>query len=91
MRGCASVARMAFAAMSLAVLCAFLSCGKPGQASHRDVYGVTCYSAGQAILDTESDGRPERPYGAEFSTISFTEHHTGKWFRVTGDCIIAKE
>lgn len=55
------------------------------------VYHVTCYSHGQAILDTESVGFPNRPYGAEFSTMRFTEAHTGKFFQVTGDCVIAKE
>lgn len=54
------------------------------------VYGVTCYSHGQAILDTESEGRPER-VGSSPTSFRFTETHTGKRFEVTGECVIVKE
>jgi hypothetical protein len=50
-------------------------------------YHVTCYSAGQLLVDTESHGWVL----IEDGTASFYERGTGKRWKVTGDCVVAEE
>jgi hypothetical protein len=52
-----------------------------------DVFHVTCYSAGQLLVDTESQGWVL----IEDGTASFYERGTGKRWKVTGDCVVAEE
>lgn len=77
----AVTAIIGYAAMAL-----LSGCATGDQAPTR--YHVTCYSGGQAIVDTEASsfrGMSDEP------KTQFTEAHTGKRFWITGDCVVALE
>jgi hypothetical protein len=79
---------LVFAAVVIAgyvVMVMISGCSQAGSGPTRS-HHITCYSAGQAILDTEAFNLESASNGWHF-----TESHTGKKFWITGDCVVAEE